>query len=82
MRHNRYGVFLLLAYLSIVSGAVLGLLPWFSLVALVTIVIAWKAYRGAYSNAENVPGLIPSMALNVVVNLAAPLLVAVGLFIS
>ena len=77
-----YGVLLLLAYLSIVAGAVLGLLPWFSLVALPTVFIAWKAYRGAYSNAENVPGLIPSMALNVVVNLAAPLLLAIGLFIS
>jgi 1,4-dihydroxy-2-naphthoate octaprenyltransferase len=77
-----YGILLLMAYLAIVTGAALGLLPPFSLIALVTIFVAWKAYRGAYANAENVPGLVPSMALNFVVNLAAPLLLAAGLFIG
>jgi 1,4-dihydroxy-2-naphthoate octaprenyltransferase len=77
-----YGVLLLSAYVSIVAGAILGLLPPFSLLALVTVVLAWKAYQGAYSNAENVPALIPSMGLNVVVNLTAPLLLALGLFIG
>ena len=77
-----YGALLLLAYVSIVAGAILGVLPPFSLIALVTIFLAWKAYRGAYVNAENVPALIPSMGLNVIVNLAAPLLLAVGLFLG
>jgi 1,4-dihydroxy-2-naphthoate octaprenyltransferase len=77
-----YGALLLSAYVSIVAGAVLGLLPPFSLLALITVVLAWKAYRGAYSNAEDVPALIPSMGLNVVVNLTAPLLLALGLFLG
>jgi 1,4-dihydroxy-2-naphthoate octaprenyltransferase len=77
-----YGLFLLLAYVSIVAGVMLGLLPRFSLLALLTLIMAWKAYRGASRNAENVPGLIPSMGLNVVINLVAPLLLALGLFIG
>jgi len=77
-----YGALLLSAYVSIVAGAILGLLPPFSLIALITIFLAWKAYRGAYANAENVPALIPAMALNVIVILAAPLLLALGLFIA
>jgi 1,4-dihydroxy-2-naphthoate octaprenyltransferase len=58
------------------------LLPTLSLLALVTVVLAWKAYQGAHSNAENVPALIPSMGLKVLVNLTAPLLLALGLFIG
>jgi 1,4-dihydroxy-2-naphthoate octaprenyltransferase len=77
-----YGVLLLLAYASVVVGVILNLLPWLSLLALFTAVPAWKAYRGVCQNADNVPALIPSMALNVVVNLAAPVFLAVGLFIA
>jgi 1,4-dihydroxy-2-naphthoate octaprenyltransferase len=77
-----YGVFLLLAYVSVVIGVIFVLLPHYSLLALLTVFPAWKAYRGAYQNAENIPSLIPSMALNVVINLTTPLLLAVGLFIG
>lgn len=77
-----YGVLLLLAYLSVVVGVILGLLPRFSLLALLTVIFAWKAYQGAYQNAENIPALIPSMRLNVVINLTTPILLAVGLFIG
>lgn len=77
-----YGVLLLLAYLSVVVGVILGLLPRFSLLALLTVIFAWKAYQGAYRNAENIPALIPSMRLNVVINLTTPILLAVGLFIG
>jgi len=77
-----YGVLLLLAYASVVAGVILNLLPWLSLLAMFTAVPAWKAYRGACQNADNIPALIPSMGLNVVVNLAAPVFLAVGLFIA
>jgi 1,4-dihydroxy-2-naphthoate octaprenyltransferase len=77
-----YGALLLMVYVSIGAGVVLGLLPVWSLLAVVTAAVAWKAYRGAKQNAENIPGLIPSMGMNVIVNLAAPILLAVGLFIS
>jgi len=77
-----YGILLLLAYVSVVVGVIVGLLPRFSLLALLTVVLAWKAYRGAYQNAENISALIPSMGINVVINLTTPILLAVGLFIG
>ena len=77
-----YGIFLLLTYVSVVVGVTFALLPRYSLLALLTIIPAWKAYRGAYQNAENIPALIPSMGLNVVINLTTPILLAVGLFIG
>jgi 1,4-dihydroxy-2-naphthoate polyprenyltransferase len=77
-----YGIFLLLTYASVLVGVILGLLPHYSLLALITAIPAWKAYQGAYQNAENIPALIPSMGLNVVINLTTPILLAVGLFIG
>lgn len=77
-----YGVLLLLTYLSVFTGLALDLLPPWSLLALITSVPAWLAYRGAYRNADNVPALIPSMGLNVLVNVTAPILLALGLLIS
>jgi 1,4-dihydroxy-2-naphthoate octaprenyltransferase len=77
-----YGILLLLAYVSVVVGVILGLLPRFSLLALLTVFLAWKAYQGTTQNAENIPALIPSMGLNVVINLTMPILLAVGLFIG
>lgn len=77
-----YGLLLLLAYLSILIGVLLGLLPPFSLLSLLTVILAWKAFRGASKNADNIPALIPSMGLNVVINLTAPMLLALGLFIG
>jgi 1,4-dihydroxy-2-naphthoate octaprenyltransferase len=77
-----YGILLLLAYISVVVGVILGLLPQLSLLAILSVIPAWKAYKGAYQSADNVPALIPSMGLNVVVNLVTPILLAVGLFIS
>jgi 1,4-dihydroxy-2-naphthoate polyprenyltransferase len=77
-----YGVLLLLAYLSIVVGVILKLLPIYCLIALLTAILAWRAYRGVRGNEDNLPGLVPSMGMNVMVNLATPLLLAVGLFIG
>ncbi len=75
-----YGVFLLLAYVSIVIGVMFRALPVMSLLALGTAVAAGMAYRRARQAADNIPKLIPALAMNVVVNLATPPLVALGLF--
>jgi 1,4-dihydroxy-2-naphthoate octaprenyltransferase len=77
-----YGIFLGLAYTSVVVGVLLKLLPVFSLVALLTSVIAWRTYREARQNAENIPALIPSMGMNVMIILATPILLALGLLVS
>ena len=77
-----YGTLLFLTYASVVIAVLLGVLPRFALLALLTTIPAWRAYQGARHNAENIPALIPSMGLNVMVNLATPVLLAVGLFIG
>jgi 1,4-dihydroxy-2-naphthoate octaprenyltransferase len=77
-----YGVLLLLTYLSVIAGVILRLLPIFSLLALLTVPLAWRAYRGSRQNAVNIPALVPSMGVNVIINLLAPLLLAIGLFIG
>ena len=77
-----YGVLLLLAYLSIVVGVLLNLLPIYCLIALLTAILAWRAYRGVRGNEDSLPNIVPSMGMNVMVNLATPVLLAVGLFIG
>ena len=77
-----YGLFLLLAYVAVISGVLLGLLPAWTLISLVTVVLAWRAYQGVSREPDNVPALIPSMGLNVIINLAMPVLMAVGLFVA
>ena len=77
-----YGVFLLLAYLSVVIGVLTKLLPVFSLLALLTVFLAWRAYQGARRSVDNTPSLIPFMGMNVMINLLTPVLLAIGLFIG
>jgi 1,4-dihydroxy-2-naphthoate polyprenyltransferase len=77
-----YSAFLILAYLAVIAGVALQLLPWFSLLALFTVFMAWKTIRGARMNAENIPALIPAMGANVMVNLITPALLALGVLIG
>ena len=77
-----YGIFLLLAYLSVIVGVLIKLLPIFSLLALLTSILGWKIFQNARQNAENIEALAPSMGMNVIVNLATPILLAIGLFIG
>jgi 1,4-dihydroxy-2-naphthoate octaprenyltransferase len=77
-----YGAFLLLTYLSIIFGVYFGYLPTASLLGLGTLVIAVPAFIGALRYAEDTKRLIPSMGLNVAINIVTPTLVAVGLFVG
>ena len=74
--------FLIAAYMVVVVGVFFGLLPPFSLLALLTIVFAIQIVRSILANSENVPALIPAMGQNVIVNLLTPILLAIGLFIG
>ena len=76
-----YIAFLLASYLVIALGVILGFLPFFSLLGLLTLVIAVQVIRNVLVNSENVPALIPSMGQNVLINLLTPALVAIGFFI-
>ena len=77
-----YGVQLALAYLSIIIGVALGFLPWPTLLGLLTIIIAIPTYKGARAYADDMENLIPFLGKNVLINLATPLLMAVGLIIA
>ncbi len=77
-----YGSILLLAYLSIILGVTLGHLPRTSLIGLLTLLIAVPVIVGVYRSAESVEKLVPFLGLNVILNIATPTLVAIGLFLG
>ncbi len=77
-----YGIILLLVYLSIVLGVVLGYLPPTSLIGLLTLFIAVPVIVGVYRSAESAENLVPFLGLNVIINIATPVLVAIGLFLG
>jgi 1,4-dihydroxy-2-naphthoate octaprenyltransferase len=77
-----YGAFLLLAYLALIVGVVLGHLPGTCLLGLGTLVLAVPASVGAYRNAEDPARLLPFMGMNVGLNVLTPVLVAVGILLG
>ncbi len=76
-----YNLFLLGAYLTVVAGVTFEVLPPVSLLGLISAVIAVPAGFRAFRHADDLPGLAPALGLNVLVNLATPLLVGIGLLI-
>jgi len=77
-----YTAFLALAYLSIVIGVALGLLPWPALLGLLTIILAIRAARTAITHSDDIPKLIPALGMNVLINILTPALTAVGLLLA
>lgn len=77
-----YGAFLLMAYLSIIIGVILGYLPRTSLIGLFTLIIAVPAFIGAYRHGEDIKKLMPYLVLSVIINVVTPVLVAIGLFLG
>jgi 1,4-dihydroxy-2-naphthoate polyprenyltransferase len=76
-----YGLFLLGAYLAPVAGWLLGVLPAGALLGLLTAPLALQTFRAVRAEHEDLGRLLPSMGKNVVLNLATPVLMAVGLFV-
>lgn len=77
-----YVTFLILTYLSILAGYLSGVLPWGALLGLVTVILAVPVMRGVVRHADDIPGLIPYMIKNVILNISTPVLVALGLFLT
>ena len=77
-----YNIFLILAYVSIIAGCLLKILPWGTLLGLVTLILAVPVMRGVVRYADDIPGLIPFMVKNVIINISTPVLMAVGIFLS
>jgi len=76
------GLFLLLAYLSIIAGIYSTCLPVTSLLGLGTIILAAPAAVGAYRYCDDIERLKPYMALNVAITVITPALVAIGALVG
>lgn len=77
-----YGAFLAGAYLAIIAGVALRILPAWALLGLLTGALAIPAATTAYRAADNLPALVPALGQNVLINILTPTLLAVGIFVA
>lgn len=77
-----YGLFLVLTYLTIGIGVAVNWLPGKSLIGMLTAVIAVPAAIGAYRYHNDVEKLLPYLGMNVIINLATPVLMAAGILFA
>ncbi len=73
-----YGLFMLLAYASILCGVFLVNMPAPTLAGLFTIPLALFAFLGAYRYGRDRKRLLPYLGLNVIIIILTPLLVGIG----
>jgi 1,4-dihydroxy-2-naphthoate polyprenyltransferase len=77
-----YAVFLCLTYVAIIAGCLLRVLPLGVLIGLFTLILAVPVMHGVIRHADDIPGLIPFMTKNVIINISTPVLIALGLFLN
>ncbi len=77
-----YIAIMLGSYLVIILGAVAGWLPWVTLIALLTLPLAWKGIQGARQFYADAQKLIPSNALTIQVHLFTGLLLTLGVIVD
>jgi 1,4-dihydroxy-2-naphthoate octaprenyltransferase len=77
-----YTLFLAGCYLAILIGVTAGALPPWALLGLLTLPLAVHVARGLAAEQENIPALVPFLGKNVILTLATPLLLAVGIFVG
>jgi len=76
-----YSVLTVVVYLWIIGGVVAGLMPVFSLIALLTLPFAIKAIQGAFKPQE-ISKLVPAMGNNVLVVLLTQLLLGISYILA
>lgn len=76
-----YNLMLMLTYVAIVVGWMLGVLPAGGLLGLLTLALAVPVMRGVTRYADDIPRLVPFLGWNVLINITTPILIAVGLFL-
>ncbi len=76
-----YSVLTVIVYLWIIGGVIAGLMPAFSLIALLTIPLAIKAIRSVLKSQE-MNKVVPAMANNVLVVLLTQLLLGIGYILA
>jgi len=70
------------AYAVLLTSAITGVVSWLALLGLATLPLGIKAMMGALKNHSDVPKLIPSLAVNVIVVQLTPLLMGIGIIIA
>jgi 1,4-dihydroxy-2-naphthoate polyprenyltransferase len=76
-----YTLMMLSAYIAIVAACLLGILPFQSKLALLTLPLGiWVALKVLAFTPTEVDRLIPAMGVNVAVTLLTPVLLGIGLF--
>ncbi len=76
-----YAAFTVLAYVSLLVGVVASWLPKGALLGLFTAPLAAITAREVLTHANDIERLLPAMGRNVVINLATPVLMALGIII-
>lgn len=76
-----YSVLTVIVYLWIIGGVVAGIMPVFSLIALLTFPLAIKAIQGALKY-QDMSRLVPGMANNVLVILSTQFLLGIGYILA
>ena len=77
-----YAALLAASYMPLFVGYLLGKLPVQGFIALATVFISVHTARGVLRNADDMPMLVPFLGKNVLINLATPALLAIGLLIA
>lgn len=76
-----YAVMLVAAYLSLLAGVTLDVLPIGALLGMLTAPLGLFVARGVWRRFNDIEALLPCMGMNVLINLATPVLMAVGVLL-
>jgi 1,4-dihydroxy-2-naphthoate octaprenyltransferase len=71
-----------LAYITIIAGVFMGILPLLGLLGLATFPLGIKTMKGVLNYHSEIDSLIPYLATNVLVVLLTPFLLSIGLIVS
>ncbi len=77
-----YSAVLIAAYAIVIGGVAAKVLPVLALLALLTLPFGLKAITGSMANHKNAAELVPAQAANILVVLATPLLMSIGIVID
>lgn len=77
-----YILFLAASYMPILVGYALGVFPVHVFIALASIALAIPTSRGVLRYSDEMKSLVPYLGKNVIINLATPALLAIGLMIA
>lgn len=77
-----YILFLVASYIPLFLGYALGLFPVHVFFALATTIMAVQTSRGVLRHSEEMKNLVPYLGKNVIINLATPALLAIGLMVA